>query len=240
MNRLKTIVLFAGIFGIGLGAISLNDGSAESLSILAATPQTQNELGMLGHVEYKILDAEGSIKQYLQTDNTVVIGGMDCVSRLMFDNDTGLVTCNRQNSAFDYIAIGNASSAEVTGNDPPAEGSFELDGTLSGACADATNNGEMARKLVVPTFTAAVDGGSGTIVVLDTKDSPFDFDGSNATGVITQSGIFNADEFTKDGNSQCTVLGDSDMFAMQNLSTTAGIAVSDGDSLSVKWTITVG
>ena len=239
MNRLKTIVLFAGIFAIGLGAISLNDSSAESLSILAATPQTQNSMDMLGHVEYKLMDAEGSIKQYLQSDNTVVIAGMDCVSRLMFDNDTADISCTNGLSAFDYISIGNATSADIDA-DVPLEGHTELESSSDGNCASSSVDGDMARKRITPTFTAAVAEGSGTLVVLDTKDSPFDFDAKNSTGNITQSGIFNADVATSDGNGQCTVLGDADLFAIQNLSTQTGIAVSSGDSLSVKWTITVG
>ena len=239
MNRLKTIVLFAGIFGIGLGAISLNDSSAESLSILAATPQTQNNMGMLGHVEYKLMDAEGSIKQYLQSDNTVVVAGMDCVSRLMFDNDTADISCTNGLSTFDYISIGNATSADIDA-DVPLEGHTELESSSDGNCASSSVDGDMARKRITPTFTAAVAEGSGTLVVLDTKDSPFDFDAKNSTGNIAQSGIFNADVTTSDGNGQCTSLGDADLFAIQNLSTQTGIAVSSGDSLSVKWTITVG
>jgi hypothetical protein len=239
MNRLKTIVLFAGIFGIGLGAISLNDSSAESLSILAATPQTQNNMGMLGHVEYKLMDASGSIKQYLQSDNTVVIGGMDCVSRMMFDNDTADITCTNINSTFDFVAIGNATGANIT-NNPPDDTETSLE--PSSQCATGSQEGEMARKRVTPTFTAA--GATGTAVVLDTKDSPFDFDINNATGNIGQSAIFNTDVLTKDttepGGGSCVAIGTADMFAIQNLSTTTGIAVSAGDSLSVKWTITVG
>jgi hypothetical protein len=239
MNRLKTIVLFAGIFAIGLGAISLNDSSAESLSILAATPQTQNNMGMFGHVEYKLMDAEGSIKQYLQSDNTVVIAGMDCVSRLMFDNDTADISCTNGLSAFDYVAIGNVTSTDIDA-DVPLEGHTELESSSDGNCASTTVNGEMARKRVTPTFTAAVAEGSGTLVILDTKDSPFDFDANNSTGNITQSGIFNADVILADGDGQCQTLGNADLFAIQNLSLQTGIAVSSGDSLSVKWTITVG
>ena len=55
MNRLKTIVLFAGIFGIGLGTISLSGVSATSMMVSGA-PQTQAGFDMLGHVEYKVLD----------------------------------------------------------------------------------------------------------------------------------------------------------------------------------------
>ena len=98
----------------------------------------------------------------------------------------------------------------------------------------------MARKQVTPTFTPAVTG-TGTIVVLDTSSDPFDFSTSNATGNIMQSGIFNGPEAATDATTgECTTLGTTSMFAIQNLSTTSGISVSQGDSLSVRWTITVG
>ena len=235
MNRLKTIVLFAGIFAIGLGAVSLNDSSATSLSILAATPQTQNAVSMLGHVEYKIMDSEGQIIKYAQGDNTVVHAGMDCVSRLVFENSTGTV-CAEGNNEFQFIAIGNGSAAV----DPPVNTNTELITTSAGNCASSSVDGEMARKQVTPSFTAAT-GSTGTVVVLDTVNDPFDFGASNATSNITQSGVFNGPELTTDNERQCTgAIGAASMFAIQNLATTTGISVSAGDSLSVKWTITVG
>jgi len=235
MNRLKTIVLFAGIYGIGLGAISLNDSSATSLSILAEPSQIENEVSMLGHVEYTILDSSGSIKQYLQGDNTVAIGGKDCVSRLVFENSTSAV-CPLGNNEFQHIAVGNFTTPS---NDPPLNTEAELEASTPGSCAASGTTGEMSRKQVTPGFTAAVTG-TGTIVTLDTVNDPFDFGPSNSSGNITQSGVFNGPELTQDGERQCATLAGTSMFAIQNLSGTTGIAVSDGDSLSVKWTITVG
>ncbi|EGP94712.1 hypothetical protein [Nitrosarchaeum koreense] len=232
MNRLKTIVLFAGIFGIGLGTISLSGVSATSMMVSAA-PQTQAGFDMLGHVEYKVLDDSGAIKQYLQGDNIVVIGGKDCVARHVFENSTGTV-CPGGNNEFQYIAIGNYTSAGTPVNTLSA---LELTG--GSGCASSTVDGEMARKQVVPSFTPAVTG-TGTIVVLDTTSAPFNFGASNATGPIMQSGIFNGDNAAKDGNGQCTSLGTASMFSVQDLNTDTGITVSSGDSLSVKWTITVG
>ncbi len=234
MNRLKTIVLFAGIFVISLGAVSLSGNSATSLMI-SAEPQTQTtEFDMLGHVEYKVLDQTGAVKHYQQGDNIVVIGGKDCVARLVFENSTTAV-CGLGNNEFQYIAIGNYTSA-----DPPANTLDALESTTDDDdCATTADSGEMARKQVTPSFTPAVTG-TGTVVVLDTSSDPFDFGVSNATGNIMQSGVFNGPEGSVDGNGACSTLGSTSMFAVQNLSTTSGITVSDGDSLSVKWTITVG
>ena len=97
MNRLKTIALFAGIFAISLGAVSLSGYSATSLMV-SAEPQTTG-FDMLGHVEYKVLDQTGVVKHYLQGDNIVVISGKDCVAKLVFENSTTTV-CTLGNNEF--------------------------------------------------------------------------------------------------------------------------------------------
>ena len=102
-----------------------------------------------------------------------------------------------------------------------------------------TVDGEMAGKQVVPSFTPAITG-TGTVVVLDTSSDLFDFSASNSTGAIMQSGIFNGPEGALNANGECTTLGTTSMFAVQDLNLDTGITVSNGDSLPVKWTITVG
>ena len=237
MNRLKTIGLFAGIFAIAIGAISLSDTS-ESFFMVSTVPQSQESVGMLGHVEYTVRDASGNIKSYIQTDNIVTQEGKDCVAQTMFDTAETVGTCGAT-SEFNYIAIGNYSVAGI-----PVVSQFALEegGSATNGCASSggasptpTNGGEMARKLINPTFDSS---GDVTIVTLDTVGSAFDFGSSNAT-VIMQSGVFNGAS-TQDGIGQCTNSGTTDMFAIQDLNLDAGITVSDGDSLSVKWTITVG
>ncbi len=228
MKRITTIALFAGIFAVTIGTLGFSGNSATSLMV-SSLPQSQENVGMLGHVEYKVLDELGSIKQYMQNDNVVVQVGKDCVARAVFDTSENLGSC-LNNLEFQYIAIGNATTGTIDDQQTTLQG---------GVCADTTNDGEMARKLVTPTFQAAGIG-TGTIVTLDTSGDPFTFDAFNTTKVI-DSGVFNADESVKDGNGQCTTLGTSEMFSIQQLNgPTTGISVSDGDSLSVKWTITVG
>lgn len=230
MNRLKTIGLFAGIFAIAMGAISLSDTS-ESFFMVSAVPQSQENVGMLGHVEYTVRDSSDNIKAYMQTDNIVTEEGKDCVAKTMFDTADTVGSCGAT-TEFKYIAIGNATAAGV-----PVVATLGLDvnGTPSNGCAVSAGDGEMARKLIDPTFNS---DGTSTIVTLDTVASPFNFDGGNAT-IVMQSGIFNA-AATLDGVGQCTNVGTGDLFAIQDLNLDAGITVSSGDSLSVKWTITVG
>ena len=238
MNRLKTIGLLAGIFAIAIGTISLSDTS-ESFFMVSTVPQSQESVGMLGHVEYTVMDASGNIKSYIQTDNIVTEEGKDCVAQTMFDTGETVGTCGAT-TVFNYIAIGNFSvnGIPVVGASALEEGVSATNGCASsgGASPNPTNGGEMARKLVDPSFDS---DGTVTIVTLDTKDSPFDFGSDNATKVM-QSGLFNAAATSQDGIGQCTNSGSADMFAFQDLNLNDGITVSDGDSLSVKWTITVG
>ncbi len=233
MNRLQTIGLFAGIFAIAMGVISLNDTS-ESFFMVSATPQSQDNFGILGHVEYTVRDESGVITSYMQGDNIVTNAGKDCVALGMFDDGDTLSDCDAPTALFNYIAIGNFTQADPDGTETQLD--FEA-GASNGCGTDATGTagGEMWRLLVDPEFTS---GGSSTIVTLDTVNNPFDFTDSNKTTVF-QSGVFNGAATL--GPHVCTDSnpGSTDMFAIQELAGSGGIAVSPGDSLSVKWTITI-
>lgn len=229
MNRTKTMALFTGIFAIAMTTISLSDTSSTSMMTL---PQTQDGVSMLGHVEYLVLDNNQQIKGYYQGDNLVVDDGTDCVAKLVFGaTTTGTEDCD-QEQAFNYIAIGNVTGTVAAGDE----------GLQGGACATNGAAGEMARKIVIPNITTQ-GAGSGTIIELEPATT-FKFDSNNAT-TIHQSGIFNAQvsavRTSEPGGGSCLTYGteatDFDMFAKQNLA--SSVAVTDGDSLAVKWTITI-
>ena len=220
------------MFAVTVGILGFSGNSATA-NMISALPQSQDNVGMLGHVEYKVFDEFGSIKQYMQNDNLVVNVGKDCVARMVFDNSTADPINCINNNTFQFIAIGNATG-----------GAIDEDSTTlyDGVCASTGVGGEMARKQVTPSFVAATGTGPGvgTIVTLDLSGDPFTFGANNATAVI-DSGVFNGDEATKDGEKQCLTLGTAEMFSVQELNgPTDGISVTSGDSLSVKWTITVG
>ena len=62
--------------------------------------------------------------------------------------------------------------------------------------------------------------------------------------IVSIPGVFNEDYAAPVTNRICETNGvvgtDWDMFSRQLLNGATGITVNDGDSLSVKWTITVG
>ncbi len=266
MKRITTIVLFASIFAVAVGTLGLSGNSAALM--VSAVPQTQEGMSMLGHVEYKHLDEFGNIKGYFQNDNVVVEAGKDCAASHLFTDGGARFTnseCIAFSGFFSYVGIGNGTIPTVDGSNPRiGSGNSTLaDDTdnVTANCADdgagtgagISGGGDMARRNVTATF---VTSGTTTVVTLDTSaagsDGPFTFDVGNATNVI-DSGLFNGD-YTggPDGATHTcggAILGNSDtanvnggwnMFSRQLLNDDTGITVSDGDSLSVKWTITVG
>ncbi len=241
MNRIHTIALFAGVFAVAMGTLGFTGFSSVSAIPLmtAAIPQTQDQAGILGHVTYTLYDATGNVKSYVQGDNVVVEVGRNCIASHIFNQGLDAVKCNGSTSTFDYIAIGNFTGGADAGNQD-----IELDrlGGSAIGCATSTVSGEMARVRVTPTIQNA-SASQGAIVVLETlNEEPFTFDNNNNTSV-TQSGLFDGDEtaeFLPSGS--CQTLGDPgtpttwNMFSIQDISVTT----TDGDSLSIKWTITIG
>lgn len=251
MNRQRSIAVFAAIAAIAMTTIGLSGVSATPLMV-SSNPTSLEGMGMLGHVEYTIRDSENNIVEYSQGDNIVVHSGKDCTSRMLFGaaDDAGVCDVGSVD-AFNYIAIGNGTSGESI-----TAGALTFAGDRCGdSGAIGTAGGELARKLATVTLTTAATGTAGTVVELETPQ-PFTFSNAgNATGsgnTITQSGLFNGlstDDTiaTYDGGSgtgECAAAGvngtDWQMFSLKDLNGGSGIAVTDGDSLSVKWTITVG
>jgi len=255
MKSKKAIALFAVIAAVAMGTISLADISAVPLMV-SSVPQYQESTGILGHVEYTLMDSDDQVKGYLQGDNAVVDAGKDCVASYMFGVDDGACSAGLS-SDFNYVAIGNLTGA-VTGthsNHQTLNATNYLTTAGTDICAvDNTVDGELARKTAVVTVDTVADGKTptdqGTVITIDTADSPFTFTTANATGsqTIHQSGIFNAHYLNPNDQNTCPTLVansgvpdvDWNMFAKQNLNSGSGIQVTPGDSLSVKWTLTVG
>ena len=238
MKRTTSIVLFASIFAVAVGTLGFSGDSATFL-MASAVPQSHEQVGMLGHVEYKVWDSSGNIVKYMQNDNVVVNDGQDCAADYIFgDNDAN---CNGVEGVdfFNYIGIGNGSSATISNTNKTLADDADP-GT--GKCGDATSGGDMARRQVTAMHTVA-SGDTGASVELDTSGTPFTFTADNATAVI-DSAVFNNDYVGGPVlNHICDtddVGGGWDMFSRQLLNNAAGITVNNGDSLSVKWTITVG
>ena len=239
MNRTRTIALFAGIFAIAMTTYGLSGVSASPMIMASMIPQTQ-EVGILGHVEFTVFDSNDNIVSYSQSDNIVVNHGKDCAGRLLFgagtENSSKCDSGSAGNS-FTFIAIGNGTQGEDVGD------AFLFGDRCATAGSAAANGGELARKEVVPITLVTASGGSGTQIELDVGTDTFKFELNNATNTntITQSGLFNGDNGKVAGTGECASYDNTawEMFSVRDLSSPNGIQVNSGDSLAVKWTITL-
>lgn len=236
MNRQKSIAFFAVIAAIAMTTIGLTDFSSTSLAIL---PSESEDVDMLGHVEYTVFDPSNEIKHYMQGDNAVANEGKDCVGALAFGAQ-GSGNCIDTTSKFTWIAVGNGTTA---GTIPANTSLVQLTNSSStdGCGYGASQSGELGRMNDTSVIYNAISdnsGATGSKVEIETP-VPFDIVAGNAT-TIFQSAIYNAENTQSTG--QCTTVtkASQNMFSIQELNPTTGIAVTAGDSLSVKWTITIG
>jgi len=212
MKQLAIFALIAGLSAISMATIYASDLGPTSLVI--ATPSNE-KVGMLGHIEFEVMDASGNLKGYYQTDNFVTDMGAACTATILFDKDETLSPCDTTGSAVnEFLKIRLGDSAPST--------------TLKSRTALIA---DMTGFRVDTDATMISNAAAGTATVTISTETPFTFTsgGSNVTNNVFEAGLF--DE-TSGGNA----------FAIQNTTSGAnpGIDVNDGDQLSVTWTITVG
>jgi len=203
-------VIVAGIAGFA----SLDATSATSLITMQGASDMHETGQMIGHVTYVVRDMNGQIKHYFQSDNDITNIGKDCSAAAIFDSDD-ISVCTKTDD-FAYIAIGNATGAEMDKADT------ELD------VSPLDNGGEMDRSEKIDAEIDPASTTSGTVVSITTT-TPFEFKYLGSPTKVTQSGLFDngADE---SGN----------MFAIRDVSPgTDGLEVTNADTLSVTWTITL-
>ncbi len=241
--------MFAVIAAVAMTSIGLSGVSATPLMV-SSVPQNQEGWGMLGHVEYTLMN-DGKIKGYYQSDNVVVDNGKNCVADLVFgatSTPTG-DNCSASPSQFTFIGIGNGTGASAGAAFLDVQQLTNATEADLGCAEDGgPGTGELARRAATVSVNAEADAGgtTGAKVQLITT-VPFDFVTANAT-IVHESAIFNGaslgDAAGDDACNEATGPGDAgvnwDMFSIQKLNPTSGITVTDGDSLSVKWTITIG
>lgn len=228
MNRVTTMTVFAVIFGVSMGILMISGVSVSPLAT-AAIPQAQSNSYMSGHIELTLYDENGSIKGYWQTDNQITDVGDDCTTQELFENDgSDICSGGVAGTGFDFIAIGN-------GTFTVGDGCVGLSATCTAVAASSGTPGEMAKRQDSdPVLTTS--GGSGAKAVIATETA-FTFGADNAT-TVHSSGLFDTIS-SKDSEGQTTTVAGK-LFALQRLNGGSGIIVSNGDSLTVTWTITVG
>ena len=236
MNGKSTLALVGVLFAAAM-VVGMATTSAFSTPLVIASSGTDvnNQFGMLGHITFTVRDADGVLKSYVQTDNTIVNVGENCVAELLFNvTSAGTEPCDGASTAvyasgnginedtFKFIAIGDETGDATSPANQAAE-----DGT---ALVGENTTSTMVRKSGNPTVTNNSEGtgsGSSTIVELS---AVFTSDGGISN--IDESGIF--DEPT---NTSGSGAGPGNMLARQ---TFTNIQLNAGDQLTVEWEITIG
>lgn len=230
MKKYTSLALI-GALVVGIaGFISLDAISATSFVTMKAASDIHETGQMIGHVTYELRGSDGNIKHYFQSDNVIVDLGTDCAAAAIFDTaDTANCTLGG-NGGFAFIAIGNATNPIVDETD------IALAVSDGGSAAFGDGGGdEMGRSGFIDATITAADTPNNADTTVSIASEPFSFDSANldvgpSGTTITQSGLFDS-----------PTGGSNNMFSIRNIPGQSGdgLAVTEADTLSVTWTITL-
>jgi len=216
MKSTTSIIALVAALAVTSGGLGLSLTGVFNDNSVTTTSNTANGL-MMGHLVVEAHNEAGELVAYRQSDNEVVDDGEQCILRLLFQEDGA----NGQGSA--------AGTSSCTGAMNGAWDTIAI-GTDTTAAADtqvvlgnetSSSNGLQRADATTKTWTNGT-GSTTTKIVLSktfTNDSP-------RAHTIAESGLFNST--TNDANG---------MLARQ---TFTGVALSNGDSITITWTFTVG
>ena len=216
MKSTTTIIALVAALAVTSGGLGLSLTGVFNESSVTTASNTANGL-MMGHLTVEAHDEIGDLIAYRQSDNEVVDDGEQCILRLLFQdngaNGQGLGTGT--SSCTGQLNGAWDTIAIGTGTTSAADTQVLLVNETSSS--NGLNRGEATTK----TWTNGT-GSTTTKIVLSktfTNDSP-------RAHTIAESGLFNST--TNDANG---------MLARQ---TFTGVALSNGDSITITWTFTVG
>ena len=204
---MKTISKNVGIVALALVAVSLS-GTFALADDFQGTQLEKQSGGIYGHLEAKVIDENGNVKQYTQTDNRIVTNGTDTLVVNSFAPSggfTGGITTTLGPST--YMQIGTSGAADTSTTQVllgPVGGCVPV--TFTGVAANGLDNGGFAESIA--TLSATFSGA-----------------GACAT-TFNEAGLF-------DGS---TGSGTDNMFARGVFGSSVTLAVTD--SLDVDWTFT--
>ena len=230
-----TGIALIGVLVVGIaGFISLDAISATSFVTMKVASDVQETGKMIGHVTYELRGADGNIKHYSQSDNVIVDRGTDCAATAIFDTDDALCPL-AGNGGFAFIAIGNATGLTST---TPLSSTVDIallttdGGFVNFGDPNFPNAGdEIDRSVYIDASITEANSAIGDVTTVSIASPQFQFLDLGPSGtVITQSGLFDSGTLRTDN-----------MFSAKDVpgTTGSGLAVSNADTLSVTWTITL-
>ncbi len=218
-----SLAVVAGLFGSGIFGLTITKADQANLGTAGL---------ITGHVTTTLLDSDGNVKAYRQSDNLIVNQGENCALKLLFQSvpaATGTGVCTGGNTeGFHVIEIGNGSAAFATQTPVSTDNRLYSSHNNTSVGSNVGNNPGLLRKAATTVTwtnsTSATSSGSAQVILAAT----FTNSGSSSK-TVNESGLFNS---TMGSNGQTDA-----MFARQVFST---ITMAPSDSLTVQWTINVG
>ena len=178
-----------------------------------------NDAGFLmGHMTLKVIDENGYVRDYRQTDNVIVESGWDTLVQNAFTSVDGFVggIPTPLGGSFSHMAIGTDDFAG-TPNLALAEDNAALG-------AEATTCSRVFIKDITSAGAGAVTPGVLDFTLSATFSAVVDA-GCAGTGDITEAGVFNAD-----------ISPNGEMFARNSFTPVPELGVND--SLEIEWDFT--
>lgn len=218
MKPQSTIIALVAALAVTTGGLGLTFTGVFDEAPSKVASQNYASGFMMGHLQIETFDKDGNLKDYRQTDNAVVDDGEQCISKMLFG--TTQASAGRGEYTGTSACTGALTGAWdviAIGTDSTAAADTQVILLNETASSDGLERGVATTK----TWTNGT-GSTTTKIVMSktfTSDSPRDH-------TIQESGLFNS-----------TTVAGSGMLARQTFS---GVTLSDGDSITVTWTFTVG
>lgn len=214
------VIAIAGVSGVF--------GTLNGFSVLPAqTNGVSGSAPLEGHVTVVATHPDGNVYAYRQTDNLVTNVGKTCVGVLVFGvagNSTtdggGAVSTHCQATSvgkFQFIGIGTDTTTAAVEQTHLGK---EIEARQQDATPGVTN--------------ATGTGASSTLVGIGIINAAFTTTANSTAQSIGEAGLFDA---TRNGGGVTSSLS-GHMFARQVIS--PAIGVNTGDTLNIKWTISLG
>lgn len=204
MKQYARIVLLGAVLAVTVGMLGFYGISATSFG-LAQPASITSYAPTMGHVTLALYDADGNIKAYRQTDNTIVNEGDNCMSSLVFDLTSG-ASCSKPTQKFDIMAIGTGGGACGA---QPAQTTVGLTTEIS---TPARGNAT----------TAVLTAATGTNPASVQLQKAFAF---TSTLTVDEAGVFNSQSTTTDDMISNQCFADINVLSGDSLTVTWTFAV---------------
>ena len=111
---MKTNSKNVGIVALALVAVSLS-GTFALADDFQGTQLEKQSGGIYGHLEAKVIDENGNVKQYVQTDNRIVVRGTDMiVTNTFLPSSAWTGTINATVAPVTHMQIGDTGGADTS------------------------------------------------------------------------------------------------------------------------------